>query len=98
MRNQIENNRPLAKVLFARGEKGVHVKGEGDNTEPFPLPPYPFPDLCKKSNDNCLSIASVWEMVIKHSIGKLSFNLNFSEFVEQFCRTTNNYEIAYSHS
>ncbi|MDZ8109529.1 MAG: type II toxin-antitoxin system VapC family toxin [Nostoc sp. DedQUE12a] len=36
-----------------------------------------------ENNDNCLSIASVWEMAIKHSIGKLSFNLNFSEFVEQ---------------
>ncbi|MFN6461372.1 MAG: hypothetical protein RMZ41_005930 [Nostoc sp. DedVER02] len=24
------------------------VKGEGDNTEPFPLPPYPFPDKCQE--------------------------------------------------
>jgi PIN domain nuclease of toxin-antitoxin system len=36
-----------------------------------------------ENNDNFLSIASVWEMAIKHSIGKLNFNLTFAEFVEQ---------------
>ena len=36
-----------------------------------------------ENNDNLLSIASVWEMAIKHSIGKLNFNLSFAEFVEQ---------------
>ncbi|OKH35100.1 hypothetical protein FACHB389_13195 [Nostoc calcicola FACHB-389] len=41
--------RPLAKMLFATGGKRVKVKGEGNNTELFPLPPSPFPDLCKKS-------------------------------------------------
>jgi len=36
-----------------------------------------------ENNDNLLSIASVWEMAIKHSIGKLSFGINFDEFIEQ---------------
>jgi PIN domain nuclease of toxin-antitoxin system len=36
-----------------------------------------------ENNDNFLSIASVWEMAIKHSIGKLNFNLSFAEFIEQ---------------
>ncbi|BAY80185.1 ATP-dependent Clp protease adaptor protein ClpS (plasmid) [Nostoc linckia NIES-25] len=43
-------NRPLAKVLFARGGKREKVKGERQNTKPFPLSPSPFPDFCKKSN------------------------------------------------
>ncbi|MEH1864049.1 MAG: type II toxin-antitoxin system VapC family toxin [Nostoc sp.] len=36
-----------------------------------------------ENNDNLLSIASVWEMAIKHSIGKLNFGLTFDEFIEQ---------------
>nr|WP_225912738.1 DUF3854 domain-containing protein [Nostoc flagelliforme] len=43
------NITPLAKVLFARGGKRVHVKGEGENTKHEPLSPSPFPDFCKKS-------------------------------------------------
>ena len=34
-------------------------------------------------NEKLLSIASVWEMAIKHSIGKLSFELPFKNFVER---------------
>ena len=30
-----------------------------------------------------MSIASVWEMAIKHSMGKLNFGLAFDEFIEQ---------------
>jgi PIN domain nuclease of toxin-antitoxin system len=36
-----------------------------------------------ENNHNLLSIASVWEMAIKHSIGKLNFGLTFDEFIEQ---------------
>lgn len=36
-----------------------------------------------ENNENLLSIASVWEMAIKHSIGKLNFGLAFNEFIEQ---------------
>ncbi|MFS0517631.1 type II toxin-antitoxin system VapC family toxin [Nostoc sp. UIC 10607] len=36
-----------------------------------------------ENNENLLSIASVWEMAIKHSIGKLNFDLAFDEFIEQ---------------
>ncbi|HYW22343.1 MAG TPA: type II toxin-antitoxin system VapC family toxin [Nodularia sp. (in: cyanobacteria)] len=36
-----------------------------------------------ENNDNLLSLASVWEMAIKHSIGKLNFQSSFNEFVEQ---------------
>ncbi|MBD2449692.1 type II toxin-antitoxin system VapC family toxin [Nostoc sp. FACHB-152] len=34
-------------------------------------------------NENILSIASVWETAVKHSISKLNFNVSFAEFVEQ---------------
>lgn len=34
-------------------------------------------------NEKWLSVASVWEMAIKHSIGKLTFELPFRTFVEQ---------------
>lgn len=36
-----------------------------------------------ENNDNLLSIASVWEIAIKHSIGKLSFASTFDEFIEE---------------
>ncbi|MDZ8051684.1 MAG: type II toxin-antitoxin system VapC family toxin [Aulosira sp. ZfuVER01] len=36
-----------------------------------------------ENNDNLLSMVSVWEMAIKYSIGKLSFNVTFNEFIEQ---------------
>ncbi|MEH1840535.1 MAG: type II toxin-antitoxin system VapC family toxin [Nostoc sp.] len=36
-----------------------------------------------EKNENLLSIASVWKMAIKHSIGKLNFDLAFDEFIEQ---------------
>ncbi|WP_308418368.1 type II toxin-antitoxin system VapC family toxin [Nostoc sp. CENA543] len=36
-----------------------------------------------ENNQNCLSIVSIWEIAIKHSIGKLNLNLSFAEFVEQ---------------
>jgi PIN domain nuclease of toxin-antitoxin system len=36
-----------------------------------------------ENNDNLLSIASVWEMAIKHSIGKLNLDMSFDDFVEQ---------------
>ena len=34
-------------------------------------------------NDILLSTASVWEMAIKHSIGKLTFSMPFMEFIKQ---------------
>ena len=34
------------------------------------------------NNKILLSIASVWEMAIKHSIGKLNFELPFMSFIE----------------
>jgi PIN domain nuclease of toxin-antitoxin system len=34
-------------------------------------------------NENVLSIISVWEIAIKHSIGKLNLNSSFADFVEQ---------------
>ncbi len=34
-------------------------------------------------NDILLSTASVWEMAIKHSIGRLNFSLPFMEFIKQ---------------
>ena len=34
-------------------------------------------------NDILLSTASVWEMAIKHSIGRLTFSMPFMEFIKQ---------------
>ncbi|WP_414575974.1 type II toxin-antitoxin system VapC family toxin [Anabaena sp. CCY 9402-a] len=34
-------------------------------------------------NENILSIISVWEIAIKHRIGKLNLNSSFADFVEQ---------------
>jgi PIN domain nuclease of toxin-antitoxin system len=34
-------------------------------------------------NEKLLSIASIWEMAIKHSLGKLNFELPFMVFIEQ---------------
>ena len=34
-------------------------------------------------NDILLSIASIWEMAIKHSTGRLNFSLPFMEFIRQ---------------
>lgn len=36
-----------------------------------------------ENNEKILSTASVWEMAIKHSIGKLNFGLPFKVFIEQ---------------
>ncbi|MEG5139676.1 MULTISPECIES: type II toxin-antitoxin system VapC family toxin [unclassified Microcoleus] len=37
----------------------------------------------KGDNNILLSTASVWEMAIKHSIGRLNFSMPFMEFVKQ---------------
>ncbi|MEG5067197.1 type II toxin-antitoxin system VapC family toxin [Microcoleus sp. B3-A4] len=34
-------------------------------------------------NDLLLNTASVWEMAIKHSIGRLNFSMPFMEFIKQ---------------
>jgi PIN domain nuclease of toxin-antitoxin system len=34
-------------------------------------------------NDILLSTASVWEMALKHSIGRLTFSMPFMEFIKQ---------------
>jgi hypothetical protein len=72
----------LAKVLFARGEKREKVKGEGENTKPFPLSP--SPDFCKKSNESRVrshqgnQVGNIWQTwVIKWSISppqQINFN------------------------
>lgn len=36
-----------------------------------------------EDNEKLLSTASIWEMAIKHSIGKLSFTLPFEVFIRQ---------------
>lgn len=44
------------------------------------------------SNEVLLSIVSIWEMAIKHSIGKLSFKLPFEIFIAQQL-TINNFDL-----
>lgn len=36
-----------------------------------------------ENNEKLLSTASIWEMAIKHSSGKLSFGQPFKEFIDQ---------------
>ena len=36
-----------------------------------------------ESNEKLLSVASIWEMAIKQSMGKLSFSLPFEAFITQ---------------
>lgn len=36
-----------------------------------------------ENNEKLLSIASIWEMAIKHSTGKLSFSSPFKVFIQQ---------------
>lgn len=47
------------------------------------LNPYARSLVEDERNTKFLSIASVWEMAIKHSIGKLPLTLPFREFVQQ---------------
>ncbi|MGB7891458.1 MAG: type II toxin-antitoxin system VapC family toxin [Microcoleus sp.] len=43
----------------------------------------------EENNEKLLSIASIWEMAIKHSIGRLNFSLPFMEFVGQQLTVSN---------
>lgn len=45
--------------------------------------------IADNRNEKFLSIASVWEMAIKHSIGKLSFSRPFREFVDMQLQINN---------
>ena len=42
-----------------------------------------------ENNEKLISIASIWEMAIKHSIGRLNFSLPFMEFVGQQLTVSN---------
>ncbi|MBE9120528.1 type II toxin-antitoxin system VapC family toxin [Tychonema sp. LEGE 07199] len=42
-----------------------------------------------ENNEKLVSIASIWEMAIKHSIGRLNFSLPFMEFVEHQLSVSN---------
>jgi len=42
-----------------------------------------------ENNEKLVSIASIWEMAIKHSIGRLNFSLPFMEFVRQQLSVSN---------
>lgn len=42
-----------------------------------------------EDNEKLVSIASIWEMAIKHSIGRLNFSLPFMEFVRQQLSVSN---------
>jgi PIN domain nuclease of toxin-antitoxin system len=37
-------------------------------------------------NEKILSVVSIWEMAIKHSVGKLSFDIPFPQFIEREMR------------
>ncbi|CBN58911.1 MULTISPECIES: type II toxin-antitoxin system VapC family toxin [Kamptonema] len=42
-----------------------------------------------ENNEKLVSTASIWEMAIKHSIGRLSFSLPFMEFIRQQLSVSN---------
>jgi PIN domain nuclease of toxin-antitoxin system len=42
-----------------------------------------------ENNEKLVNIASIWEMAIKHSIGRLNFSLPFMEFVGQQLTVSN---------
>ncbi|MEG4588249.1 type II toxin-antitoxin system VapC family toxin [Microcoleus sp. MOSTC5] len=42
-----------------------------------------------ENNEKLVSIASIWEMAIKHSIGRLNFSLPFMEFVGEQLTVSN---------
>ena len=42
-----------------------------------------------ENNEKLVSMASIWEMAIKHSIGRLNFSLPFMEFVGQQLSVSN---------
>jgi PIN domain nuclease of toxin-antitoxin system len=42
-----------------------------------------------ENNEKLVSIASIWEMAIKHSIGRLNFSRPFMEFVRQQLSVSN---------
>ena len=42
-----------------------------------------------ENNEKLVSIASIWEMAINHSIGRLNFSLPFMEFVGQQLTVSN---------
>lgn len=41
------------------------------------------PPIFSKTNEKLLSTASIWEMAIKHTTGKLSFGQPFKVFIDQ---------------
>ncbi len=43
----------------------------------------------ERNNTTYLSIVSVWEMQIKHQIGKLDLNMPLQEIIEEQCGTNN---------
>ena len=43
----------------------------------------------ERNNTTYLSIVSVWEMQIKHQIGKLDLNMPLQEIIEEQCETNN---------
>ncbi|HFD40922.1 MAG TPA: type II toxin-antitoxin system VapC family toxin [Anaerolineae bacterium] len=62
------------------------------DSEPDRLPPRVLA-LCQDwTNTVLLSVASVWEMQIKHQLGKLKLNLPLAELVESQ-RQTNNIQV-----
>jgi PIN domain nuclease of toxin-antitoxin system len=42
-----------------------------------------------ENNEKLVSMASIWEMAIKHSIGRLNFSLPFMEFIGQQLNVSN---------
>lgn len=56
-------------VWFVNGDKNLSVKAKKE--------------ILKASNEKFLSIASIWEMAIKVSLGKLKINCPFKEVLSQ---------------
>lgn len=56
-------------------------------SEPHKVSPRALSVYQERSNIVYLSIVSVWEMQIKHQIGKLELNMPLQEIIEEQCET-----------
>jgi len=56
-------------------------------TEPQKVSSKALSVYLERNNITYLSIVSIWEMQIKHQIGKLDLNMPLQEIIEEQCRT-----------
>lgn len=66
---------PIAKVSFVKGGEMVLGQREKENSSPFPLAPFPFPDFCKKF----ILYQDEWLIAVNKPAGLLSVPGRYSD-------------------